>query len=66
MVSRPQVETLGERHGQAPKGLISLGGLVTSTAVNMLVLPALYQTFGRRYTKRNDEMIVLAAQIEAT
>ena len=32
---------------QAPMALVILGGLVTSTALNMLVVPALYRLFGR-------------------
>jgi len=31
---------------QAPMALVILGGLVTSTALNMLVVPALYRLFG--------------------
>lgn len=40
----------GDRPGneiQAPMGIVILGGLLTSTALNMLVLPALYSRFGR-------------------
>jgi CzcA family heavy metal efflux pump len=33
---------------QAPMGVVILGGLLTSTALNMLVVPALYARFGRR------------------
>lgn len=33
---------------QAPMGVVILGGLITSTALNMIVLPALYARFGRR------------------
>lgn len=32
---------------QAPMGVVILGGLLTSTALNMLVIPALYARFGR-------------------
>jgi len=32
---------------QAPMAVVILGGLLTSTALNMLVLPALYAKFGR-------------------
>ncbi len=32
---------------QAPMGIVILGGLLTSTALNMIVLPALYSRFGR-------------------
>ena len=33
---------------QAPLGVVILGGLLTSTALNMLVIPALYARFGKR------------------
>lgn len=33
---------------QAPMGVVILGGLLTSTALNMLVVPALYTRFARR------------------
>lgn len=33
---------------QAPMGVVILGGLLTSTALNMLVVPALYARFARR------------------
>jgi CzcA family heavy metal efflux pump len=33
---------------QAPMGIVILGGLLTSTALNMIVVPALYTRFGRR------------------
>ena len=33
---------------QAPMGVVILGGLLTSTALNMLVIPALYARFARR------------------
>lgn len=32
---------------QSPMGIVLLGGLLTSTALNMIVLPALYSRFGR-------------------
>jgi Cu/Ag efflux pump CusA len=32
---------------QAPMGVVILGGLLSSTALNMLVVPALYARFGR-------------------
>ena len=32
---------------QAPMGVVILGGLLTSTALNMLVVPSLYARFGR-------------------
>ncbi len=31
---------------QAPMGIVILGGLLTSTALNMFVLPALFLRFG--------------------
>jgi Cu/Ag efflux pump CusA len=33
---------------QAPMGVVILGGLMTSTALNMLVVPALYRRYARR------------------
>ena len=33
---------------QHPMAVVILGGIVTSTALNMLVIPALYLKFGRR------------------
>jgi Cu/Ag efflux pump CusA len=33
---------------QAPMGVVILGGLLTSTALNMLVVPALYARFAKR------------------
>ena len=33
---------------QAPMGVVILGGLLTSTALNMIVIPALYARFARR------------------
>ena len=38
---------------QAPMGVVILGGLLSSTGLNMLVVPALYAKFGRR---RKSEM----------
>lgn len=41
----------GDRPGneiQAPMGVVILGGLLTSTALNLFVVPALYARFGRR------------------
>jgi CzcA family heavy metal efflux pump len=41
----------GEKPGneiQAPMGVVILGGLLSSTALNMLVVPALYTRFARR------------------
>ncbi|HMM36515.1 MAG TPA: efflux RND transporter permease subunit, partial [Thermoanaerobaculia bacterium] len=32
---------------QAPMGVVILGGLLSSTALNMIVLPVLYRRFGR-------------------
>jgi len=40
----------GDRPGneiQAPMGIVILGGLLTSTVLNLLVVPALYARFGR-------------------
>ncbi len=33
---------------QAPMGIVILGGLLTSTALNLLVIPALYAKFGKQ------------------
>jgi CzcA family heavy metal efflux pump len=33
---------------QAPMGIVILGGLLTSTALNLIVVPALYSRFGRK------------------
>jgi Cu/Ag efflux pump CusA len=41
----------GSRSGQEvehPMAVVILGGLVTSTALNLFLLPALYGTYGRR------------------
>jgi Cu/Ag efflux pump CusA len=38
---------------QAPMGAVILGGLLSSTALNMLVIPALYAKFGHRRTQRS-------------
>ena len=32
---------------QAPMAVVILGGLLSSTALNMLIIPALYSRFGR-------------------
>ena len=37
---------------QAPMGVVILGGLLSSTALNMLVVPALYARFGRKQERR--------------
>jgi CzcA family heavy metal efflux pump len=39
---------------QAPMGVVILGGLLSSTALNMLVVPALYARFARRNGKNGD------------
>ncbi len=39
---------------QAPMGVVILGGLATSTALNMIVLPVLFARFGRRPTRSDD------------
>jgi Cu/Ag efflux pump CusA len=36
---------------QAPMGIVILGGLLSSTALNMIVVPALYARFGRPKAK---------------
>jgi Cu/Ag efflux pump CusA len=41
---------------QTPMAIVILGGLLTSTALNMVVLPTLYYRFGtKRSTKQNSE-----------
>jgi len=37
---------------QAPMGVVILGGLLTSTALNLLVVPALYSRFGGKPSRR--------------
>ena len=37
---------------QAPMAVVILGGLVSSTALNMIVIPALYARFTRRHSLR--------------
>jgi Cu/Ag efflux pump CusA len=37
---------------QAPMGVVILGGLLSSTALNMIVIPALFSRFMRRYYQR--------------
>jgi Cu/Ag efflux pump CusA len=37
---------------QAPMGIVILGGLLTSTALNMIVLPALFSRLGRPVRER--------------
>ena len=37
---------------QAPMGVVILGGLLSSTALNMLVVPALYARFGKTRAQR--------------
>ena len=44
----------GEKPGneiQSPMGVVILGGLVTSTALNLFVIPAVYLVAGKRVTK---------------
>jgi Cu/Ag efflux pump CusA len=48
----------GQRPGhevEHPMAVVILGGLVTSTALNLLVLPALYLRFGAATSPREDE-----------
>ena len=40
---------------QSPMGIVILGGLLTSTALNMIVLPALYSRFGRARANKMPE-----------
>ena len=41
---------------QAPMGVVLLGGLLTSTALNMVVVPALFQRFGRKLLTAPDAL----------
>jgi Cu/Ag efflux pump CusA len=44
----------GSRSGQEvehPMAVVILGGLVTSTVLNLFLLPALYYRYGRRATE---------------
>ena len=34
---------------QAPMGIVILGGLLSSTALNMILVPVLYKRFGQRH-----------------
>ena len=38
---------------KTPMGVVILGGLLSSTALNMLVVPALYARFGRSKTQQD-------------
>ena len=38
----------------APMGVVILGGLLSSTALNMIVVPALFTRFGRRAARVRD------------
>jgi copper/silver efflux system protein len=40
---------------QTPMAIVILGGLISATALNMIVLPALYWLFGERYAVTADE-----------
>ena len=49
---------LGERPGheiEHPLAVVVLGGLATSTLLNLLVLPSLYLRFGRSRRERQGE-----------
>jgi Cu/Ag efflux pump CusA len=46
---------LGDRPGQEieyPLAVVILGGLITSTALNLFVVPSLYLRFGQRRRER--------------
>jgi Cu/Ag efflux pump CusA len=45
----------GDKPGQEiehPMAIVILGGIVTSTLINLLILPALYLKFGERRERR--------------
>jgi len=47
---------------QAPMGVVLLGGLLTSTALNMVVVPVLFQRFGRRVTHEVSDAAVAGGE----
>lgn len=49
----------GDKSGneiQSPMGIVVLGGLITSTLLNIYVVPALYEWYKGKYAKRNREI----------
>ena len=46
----PRAGALGRHEIQAPLGVVILGGLATSTLLNLLVVPALYRWIRARRT----------------
>ena len=51
---------------QTPMAIVILGGLLTATALNMLVLPALYWMFGSRTVEVREEAAFRPALVTAT
>ena len=50
----------GDKSGneiQSPMGIVVLGGLITSTLLNIYVVPALYEWYKRSHRKRNIEKV---------
>lgn len=48
---------------QKPLPVVAMGGLVTSTALTLLVLPALYRLTGRRPFVSDNALELLASQV---
>ena len=49
----------GEKPGneiQSPMGVVILGGLITSTILNLFVIPAVYQIVGSRFSKSTQKV----------
>ena len=46
---------------QQPMAMVILGGIVTSTALNMVVIPALYLKYGRAEPRRRREEPAIGA-----
>jgi Cu/Ag efflux pump CusA len=46
---------------QQPMAVVILGGIATSTALNMVVIPALYLKWGRVPARRTREELALGA-----
>ena len=53
-----------ERTVEHPLAVVILGGLVTSTLLNLFLLPALYAAFGRSRKDRTDDRVPVAAHAE--
>ncbi len=54
----------GDKPGQEiehPLAVVILGGLVTSTILNLFLLPALYAAFGKSRRERRGELVASSA-----